>query len=55
MLFVSRMIGQFCRDVIGCKTQVAFVSSDLVSFDPSVKLGRKILYASFEVFRPFLC
>ena len=23
-----KLIGQFCRDVIGCRTQVAFVSSD---------------------------
>ena len=31
---------KFCRDVIGCKTQVAFVSCDwsvFDSFDPSVK------------------
>ena len=27
-----KLIGQFCRDVIGCKTQLAFVSSDWLVF-----------------------
>ena len=38
------MIGQFCRDVIGCKTQVAFVSCDWSIFHPSVELG--VLFGS---------
>ena len=43
-----KLIGQFCRDAIGCETQVAFVNCDsVVNFDPSVKLGCSVRFVGY--------
>ena len=38
-----KLIGQFCRDVVGCKTQVAFVSCDW----SLTKLGHSVWFVGY--------
>ena len=42
-----KLIGQFCRDVIGCKTQVAWVGHDWLGLDSLVKLGRSVRFVCY--------